>query len=62
MKLLWTWLGEFLAYREEGCLFSYTGRHIGRFFDKEVYSDEGMYLGELMNDRLSNVKRKAKAP
>jgi len=54
MQWLWTWGVESFGYREGDELWTYNGRHVGRFDgDEEVYGRDGRYLGEVMsNDRL----------
>ena len=51
---LWTWGGECFGYHEGDELWTYNGRHVGRFDrHEEVYARDGRYLGEVMsNDRL----------
>ena len=53
MNWLWTWGGSSFGYHETGELWTYDGRHVGRFRGKEVYNPAGLYFGEVTNgDRL----------
>lgn len=54
LKWLWSWKGICIGYMKDGYLCSYNGEIIGKFFDKEIFSPEGKYLGELYsNGRLA---------
>lgn len=60
MQWLWTWGGKSFGYRQNDNLFTHFGKHIGKFYENEIYDARGKYLGELMNDnRLisSNSKK-----
>jgi hypothetical protein len=50
MEWLWIWSGSPFGYREAGQLWTYDGRHVGRFRGQEIYGPNGHYLGEVMND------------
>jgi len=50
MERLWTWSGSPFGYRTNGELWTYGGRHVGRFLGEEVYGPDGFYLGEIIND------------
>ncbi|WP_432359814.1 hypothetical protein [Sporosarcina sp. UB5] len=52
MKWLWTWGGKCFGYRDGDNLWTHEGKHVGKFYDKEVYGKNGNYLGEIRNDRL----------
>jgi hypothetical protein len=53
MKLLWNWGGTFFGHRDGDNLWTHNGKHIGRFYDNEVYGPDGQYLGEIkIDDRL----------
>jgi hypothetical protein len=59
MEWLWTWSGVCFGYRDEDQLRTHDGRHVGRFFEDEVYGVDGQYLGELgSEDRLITKQRK----
>ena len=45
MNWLWTWRGSSFGYHETGELWTYDGRHVGRFRGKEVYNPAGLYFG-----------------
>ena len=50
---LWTWGGESFGFRDGNTLFAADGRQVGRFYENEVYGQNGDYLGELGDsDRL----------
>lgn len=40
---------RYFGYRDGDNLWTYDGRHIGRFYNNEVYSSNGQYLGEIIN-------------
>jgi hypothetical protein len=44
---LWTWSGACFGYRRDTSLFTHDGQEIGRFVGAEVYSSDGVYIGEL---------------
>jgi hypothetical protein len=50
MQWYWTWGGECFGYRNGQDLFTYRGRHAGRFHGDEVYGANGRYLGEVKNE------------
>ena len=59
MKWFWTWDGISFGYREKDDLFTHDGRHVGRFYENEIYSPKGYYIGEIMEDRLiTNISKK----
>lgn len=50
---LWTWSGEYFGFREGAELWTYDGRHVGRFRrDAEVFRPDGLYMGVVMEGRL----------
>ena len=50
---LWTWSGEYFGFREGAELWTYDGRHVGRFRrDAEIFRPEGLYMGVVMEGRL----------
>ncbi len=46
----WTWGGEFFGFRDGDCLYTWDGRHVGTFVEKEVYGLDGWYMGEVRDD------------
>ena len=50
MEALWTWGGKFFGHRDGIDLWTHDGRHVGRFYDDEVYGPNGQYLGEIKNN------------
>jgi hypothetical protein len=50
MKWLWTWSGSCFGYRDGNDLWTHDGRHVGKFYDSEVYDATGNYLGELRGE------------
>lgn len=49
-----------LGYRDGDELWTYNGRHVGRFEGDDVYGPDGRYLGELRNgERLITNRSKA---
>lgn len=59
MDWLWTWGGKFFGYKDGLDLWTYTGKHVGKFYVNEVYGENGQYLGELLYGRLIiSVKKK----
>lgn len=60
MNWLWTWGGRCFGYREGSELWTYDGKHVGRFNgNNEVFGPDGRYLGEIINDRL--IRNSAKS-
>ena len=58
---LWTCRGECFGYRQGDALFTYDGRHVGRFAEgEEVYGRNGHYLGEIKrtNRLITNLSKK----
>jgi CheY-like chemotaxis protein len=50
---IWTWNGEYFGFREGDDLWTYQGHHVGRFRrGVEVFRPDGLYLGDIMDDRL----------
>jgi CheY-like chemotaxis protein len=50
---LWTWSGEYFGFREDAELWTFEGRHVGRFRrNSDIYRPDGLYLGEVMDGRL----------
>jgi hypothetical protein len=64
MEWLWTWGGKCFGYRGGDRLFTHSGVQAGQFDGAEVYGADGLYLDELMQDRLirdRNKKRQRKS-
>ena len=60
MEWLFTWGGRCFGYKREDNLWTHDGKHIGKFYDDEIYNPSGNYLGELMNGRLiTNLSKKS---
>jgi len=49
---LWTWGGDYFGFRDGVNLWTYDGRHVGRFRRDEVFRKDGSYMGDLMHGRL----------
>lgn len=61
MERMYTWGGRSFGYKDGGNLWTYSGKHVGRFHDDEVYGPDGRYLGELKNGKLiSRTSRKSR--
>lgn len=58
MEWLWTWGGKCFGYRDGDDLITYQGKHVGRFYQDEVYGTRGQYLGEVMSGRLITNRSK----
>ena len=43
----WAWGGKYIGSRAGDVLYSSRGTPIGRFFDEDIYSFEGNYIGEV---------------
>jgi hypothetical protein len=61
MEWLWTWGGTSFGYRDADNLWTHDGRHVGRFYDADVYGPDGRYLGELRNKNrlITNLSKKS---
>lgn len=64
---LWTWDGNSFGFRDNDQLFRQDGKHVGKFDGDEVYdAHTGLYLGEVIDDRLirktSKVNKRRSAP
>ena len=62
MKTLWTWSGTFFGHRDRIDLWTFDGRHVGRFYDDEVYGPDARYLGEILrkNRLITCLKKKSR--
>ena len=60
MTHLWTWGGKYFGYRNGNRLITHDGRHVGRFYQDEVYGVNGHYLGEIKNGNRLITKRSRK--
>lgn len=59
MDWYWTWEGKCFGYRDGEELRTHDGKHVGRFYDEEIYDCNGNYLGEVKDgDRLITDTRK----
>lgn len=58
MAWLWTWKGKSFGYKVRDELRTQDGRHVGRFYNNEVYGVDGKYIGELRGNRLITNKSK----
>jgi len=60
MTLLWTWGGDFFGYMDGYALWTYDGRHVGRFIKMEAYGKNGDYLGEIKSENrlITNTSKK----
>lgn len=60
MNRFWTWSGLAFGYQKDNCLYTYDGKHIGKFYGDEIYDRDGKYLGEVKKkSRLITDKSKA---
>lgn len=49
MKWVWNWGGECFGYFDGDDLWTYSGKHVGKRFEDEIYGPDGAYMGEVMN-------------
>lgn len=49
---VWTWCGVCFGYREQDNLWTYDGRHVGRYFGTKIHAADGRYIGEVWRGRL----------
>ncbi|MEY8353323.1 hypothetical protein AALB39_08150 [Lachnospiraceae bacterium 54-53] len=55
----WNWGGRYIGVRQKDYLVSCDGTILGKFYGKEVYDQNGSYIGELgRNDRLIKSRTK----
>ena len=52
MGRMFTWGGRSFGYKDAENLWTYSGKHAGKFRGDEVYGPDGRYLGELKNGKL----------
>ena len=53
MVKYWNWGGSYIGVRQKDYLVSCDGTILGKFYGKEIYDQNGKYIGELgRNDRL----------
>ncbi len=52
MDVVHTWKGKYFGWIDSSGLFAADGRHVGEFRKENVFSENGLYLGELMEGRL----------
>lgn len=61
MERMFTWGGRSFGYKDGENLWTYSGKHVGKFHDDEIYGPDGRYLGELKNSKLiSKTSRKSR--
>lgn len=59
MEKYWNWSGVYIGVRQKDYLVACDGAIIGRFYGKELYNQEGFYIGEMgKNNRL--IKNRTK--
>ncbi len=49
---LYTWSGKHFGTQQGDSLFTHRGVKVGYFVGDVVYSNDGLYLGELKSERL----------
>ncbi len=65
MERYWNWGGKYVGVRQKEYLVTCDGRILGRFYGKEIYDQNGNYIGELgRSNRLikSRIKDKFHRP
>lgn len=59
MAKFWNWGGSYIGVRQRDYLVACNGTILGKFYGKEIYDQNGNYIGELgRNDRLIRNKTK----
>lgn len=59
MVKYWNWGGRYIGVRQRDYLVACDGAILGKFYGKEIYDQNGNYIGELgRNNRL--IKNKTK--
>lgn len=60
MKTIYTNQGSFFGYIDKNYLFTYKGICVGKLQNDEIYSPNGMYLGEIskLNYLVKNISKK----
>ena len=61
MERMFTWGGRSFGHKDGENLWTYSGKHVGKFHDDEVYGPDGRYLGELKNGK-ANIQDEQKVP
>lgn len=47
MERYWNWQGNYIGVRQRDYLAACDGRILGKFYGKEIYDQNGNYIGEL---------------
>lgn len=59
MVRYWNWGGSYIGVRQKDYLVAWDGRILGKFYGKEIYDQNGKYIGELgRNNRLMKNRTK----
>ncbi|WP_333645811.1 hypothetical protein [Lacrimispora sp.] len=59
MEKYWNWEGNYIGVRQKDYLTACDGIILGKFYGKEIYDQNGNYIGEIgKNNRL--IKNKTK--
>lgn len=59
MERYWTWGGQYVGVRQREYLVACDGTILGKFYGRDIYNQDGNYIGELgRNDRL--IKNRTK--
>ena len=53
MDRFWTWGGKYVGVRQKEYLVACDGTVLGKFFGRDIYDQDGYYVGELGQDRHS---------
>ena len=60
MERFWTWGGRYVGVRQKEYLVACDGTVLGKFFGRDIYDQDGYYVGELgRNDRLIRNRTKS---
>lgn len=61
MKRFWTWSGRYIGVQQGDYLVTCSGRVLGKFYGKEIYGQNGHYIGEVgRNERVfKNTSKKS---
>ena len=50
---LWTWSGEYFGFRDGAELWTFEGKHVGRFRrELEISRPDDLYMGDVVDGRL----------
>lgn len=59
MERYWNWQGNYIGVRQRDYLAACDGRILGKFYGKEIYDQNGNYIGEVgRGGRLIKNKNK----